>query len=186
MVSYTVNDISLQAYTATDLFSPKGLDNGSKLLLEVVSKELKQYNDVLDWGCGWGAMSLWLAKKYPQANIVGLDSDIGAVMTAKQNVSLNSLHNADIIASYGYSALPEDQQYDLVVSNPPTHRGREVVEQMIEQSYSHLRNNGDIRIVVEARLKPWVYKAVQRVFGDADISARSNKHVVVSATKVIQ
>lgn len=186
MVTYSLDDLTIEAFTSSDLFSPKALDSGSKLLLEFISKQSQQYISILDWGCGWGAMSLWIAKKYPQAQVVGLDSDIGAVMIAEQNIGHNKLKNVEIVASHGYSAISISQMFDLIVSNPPTHRGREVVEEMITKTYAHLVAQGSIVIVVEARLKPWVHKKVQEVFGNATIASRSNKHVVISATKMIQ
>ena len=32
---------------------------------------------ILDLGCGWGSLSLWLAEKYPNARIVGLSNSHG-------------------------------------------------------------------------------------------------------------
>ncbi|KAF7305739.1 S-adenosyl-L-methionine-dependent methyltransferase [Mycena chlorophos] len=36
--------------------------------------QLKDGQDVLDLGCGWGSVSLFLAKKYPNSRIVGLSN----------------------------------------------------------------------------------------------------------------
>lgn len=32
---------------------------------------------ILDLGCGWGSLSLWLAEKYPRSQIVGLSNSVG-------------------------------------------------------------------------------------------------------------
>ena len=81
MVEFEVKGIELQAETKPDLFSPKGLDQGTKLLLESVARET--YATALDWGCGWGAIALYAAKHQPSARVTALDSDIAAVsMTA--------------------------------------------------------------------------------------------------------
>src|SRR6266699_991498 len=32
---------------------------------------------VLDLGCGWGAMSLWLAEQYPRARVLGVSNSHG-------------------------------------------------------------------------------------------------------------
>jgi len=184
MVEFETNDIVLKANTTPDLFSPKDLDIGTKLLLETISKLGLDYQAALDWGCGWGAISMWLGKYKPSSTITGLDSDIGAVMVAKQNVVLNALNNVVIVASHGFSQV-EKRDFDLIVSNPPTHRGREVVEQMIAQSFERLNNNGSLVIVVEARLKPWVARQMKLVFGDCSIEARNAKHVVLMSTKMV-
>src|SRR5689334_4008936 len=38
---------------------------------------LRDGQRILDLGCGWGALSLWLAKRYPNSEIVGLSNSVG-------------------------------------------------------------------------------------------------------------
>ncbi len=180
MVEFTVVDVTLKCETRPDLFSPKALDKGSEVLLQQLAKA--EYSTALDWGCGWGAMALWLAKHQRKAQVWALDSDIGAIKAAEANKASNDLQNLTIVASHGYEDLGQ-QQFDLIISNPPTHRGREVVESMIAESQTRLASGGQLMIVVEARLKPWVQRALNQVFGDCTVVARSPKHVVLSATK---
>lgn len=186
MVAFEIGDTTIRANTSSDLFSPKGLDGGTRILLESIAKQKFTYKTALDWGCGWGAMALWLGKNIPDAQVIGLDSDVGAVSIAKENVELNALNNVNIVASHGFSEIINEQKFDLIVSNPPTHRGREVVEQMITESLDRLNIGGNLVIVVEARLKPWVARQMKQVFGDYKIAKRGPKHVVLMATKVVQ
>ncbi len=39
--------------------------------------ELRDGQRVLDLGCGWGSLSLWLAQRYPRSQIVGLSNSAG-------------------------------------------------------------------------------------------------------------
>lgn len=180
-ISYTVAGTTIEASTEPDLFSPKGLDQGTRLLLGCLSKF--EYSSLLDWGCGWGAIALFAAKKSPQAQVIAIDSDIAAVETTRQNTKLNVLANLDVIASHGYSQLSSDQSFDIIASNPPTHRGREVVDKMIADSQTRLNPGGVILLVVEARIKPWVARQLKATYGDYKIVKRSTKHVVLMATK---
>lgn len=181
MNSFKVKSVSIDFETKPDLFSPKGLDMGSELLISCLPKF--EYTTALDWGCGWGALSLWLGKNNPRAKIAALDSDIAAVKTAQANAALNELTNLQVFASHGYDEIPNSYQFDLVVSNPPTHRGREIVENMITESRDRLSDGGVILLVVEARIKPWVARQLKATFGDYKIVKRSRKHVVVMAVK---
>lgn len=182
MVEATVQGKTLQFQTKSDLFSPKDLDQGTRLLLTSV-KDFN-YHTALDWGCGWGAISLFLAAFNPKATIYGLDSDISAIRLTKDNAKLNQLvDRITVLASDSFSELPQDLCFDLIASNPPTHRGREVVDTMIEQSFGHLKPNGRLVIVVESRLKPWVARTMKRVFGQAEIVKRGPKNVVLKATR---
>ena len=177
MVEYTVDGTTIVAETRSDLFSPKDLDKGSRLLLEAVAKE--NYTSLLDWGCGWGALSLWLAERRPKAQVIALDSDMGAVKQTIANAERNRLKNLEVIASPGYEDIDPTQKFNLIVSNPPTHRGREVVESMITESAKRLNKGGKFVIVVEARLKPWVDRALKESFGRVKTIKRSPKHAVL-------
>lgn len=181
MNSYKVAGVAIDFETKPDLFSPKALDMGSELLISCLPKF--EYSTALDWGCGWGALCLWLAKHNPHAKVTALDSDIAAVKTTQVNATTNELFNLHVLASHSYDELPASHTYDLIVSNPPTHRGREVVEQMIAESKNRLNSGGAILLVVEARIKPWVARQLKATFGDYKIVKRSRKHVVVMAAK---
>ena len=180
MVSFELGGKKIECETSPDLFSPKDLDKGTRLLLEQV--EGAHYARALDWGCGWGAMALWLGANNSKASVIGLDSDVGAIKVARSNVGRNALKNVEIVASHGFEDI-HLEELDLIVSNPPTHRGREVVEMMIAESRERLVTGGKLMIVVEARLKPWVQRACTEVFGECEVLARTNKHVVFQATK---
>lgn len=177
--SFTVEGTSLTCQTRADLFSPKALDKGTEALMQQI-KDL-DYDSALDWGCGWGALGLWLSKRKPKAFITLIDSDLSAIKAAQNNAKLNELKGADIVLSAGYEEVEPQATFDLIVSNPPTHRGREVLESMIRDSKLHLNKKGKLVIVVEARLKPWVQRSLNEVFGECEILDRTSKHVVLSA-----
>ncbi len=180
-ISYEVADTLIVADTQPDLFSPKGLDMGSQLLLESVAK-LGDYNSALDWGCGWGAIALWLAKHQPKSHVVALDSDIAAVTTTQSNALAEGIENIQVVASHGYSEV-KNSNLDLICSNPPTHRGREVVDSMIAGSFDRLKPGGKLILVVEARIKPWVAREMTKVFGGYKILKRGPKNVVLMSSK---
>jgi 16S rRNA G1207 methylase RsmC len=181
MKSFRVASVDINFETKPDLFSPKGLDMGTELLLSTLPKF--EYESALDWGCGWGAIALWLAKNNSNAKITAVDSDIAAVKTAQENATLNSIYNVQIMASHGFDEIPESHKFDLICSNPPTHRGREVVDSMIIKSHEHIKDGGYLLLVVESRIKPWVSRQMKEVFGDAKILKRGPKNVVVMAQK---
>lgn len=181
MVEFGIDDIKIEAETAPDQFSPKGLDKGTRLLIEQAIKLDAQY--ILDWGCGWGAIGLSMARHKPTAQITALDSDIGAVATAQVNASHNHLHNMTVVASHGFAQLPKTQKFDLILSHPPTHRGRIVVEDMVAESFVRLKDGGQLLIVVEARIKPWLARSITHTFGDYKIVKRGPKYVVLRGQK---
>jgi len=181
MRNFRVASVEINFDTKPDLFSPKGLDMGTELLLSTFPKY--NYSTALDWGCGWGPVSLWLAKHNPDSKITAVDSDIAAIKMTQENAKLNNLYNIHVTASHGFDEIPESHKFDLICSNPPTHRGREVVDNMIKQSFDYLNEGGVLLLVVESRIKPWVSRQMKEVFGHAKIVKRAPKNVVVMATK---
>lgn len=186
MVEANVDGVGLTYKTLPDLFSPKKLDNGTKSLMEAIKDAKPEYQNALDWGTGWGAIAIYMAKTQPSASVVAIDSDIAATKTTATNAEQNGVANLNVLLSHGFDEVDKDSKFDLIASNPPTHRGREVVEDMIAQSFDRLEVNGVLLMVVEARLKPWISKRLNQVFGDHKVITRSNKHVVLMSTKVSQ
>ena len=72
---------------------------------------------VLDVGTGTGIIALMMAQRYPEAQVMAIDIDEGAVRQALQNVS-QSLFSRRI--SVLQQAVQEHQgEYESIVSNPP-------------------------------------------------------------------
>lgn len=173
--------VTLTCETKSDLFSPKGLDQGTALLLKQIAKQ--DYQSALDWGCGWGAIGLFMAAFKPKADVTALDANIGAVKMTSQNAKANKLSNITVVASDSFSELSNDAHFDLIAANPPTHQGRVVVDTFIAESFDRLNPGGNLLIVVEARLKPWVARTMQNVFDNHTITTRGPKNVVLIAHK---
>lgn len=72
---------------------------------------------VLDLGTGTGAIALALKSSQPQWQVTAVDRERAAVTLAQHNANSLKLAVA-VIQSDWFAALPE-QQFDLIVSNPP-------------------------------------------------------------------
>ena len=73
---------------------------------------------MLDLGTGTGAIALALAHNRPHWQLTGVDLQAEAVALAQRNAQTLQLSNVHFTVSSWFSALA-DQQYDLIVSNPP-------------------------------------------------------------------
>lgn len=178
-IEYTSRDKVIYFETLPDLFSPKSPDPGSKILIDLVLDQKFDYQSALDWGCGWGLMSIVLAKNNPNSLVTTIDSDIAAVKITKLNAEKNNIKNLEVIASYGYDEINKNKKFDLILSHPPTHRGRQIVEDMIHNSALHLENNGRFLIVVEARLKSWIMTSLKQNFRNPKLLKRTSKYVIL-------
>lgn len=73
---------------------------------------------VLDFGTGSGCLAIAMAAKFPAAQVHAVDISPEALEVAKENASLAEapvqFHQGD-----GFTAIPGDLRFDLIVSNPP-------------------------------------------------------------------
>ena len=75
--------------TDNNVFSKKGLDFGTRTLLESIDIE-NISGDVLDFGCGYGPIGIYI-KSNTDANVDMIDVNLRALNLAKVNASLNKV-----------------------------------------------------------------------------------------------
>jgi len=76
--------------------------------------------DVLDFGTGTGCIALAIAHECPAARVHALDRSASALQLARRNAG--ELGLAERVRFYegdGFTALPKELRFDLIVSNPP-------------------------------------------------------------------
>jgi release factor glutamine methyltransferase len=74
----------------------------------------------LDLGTGTGCIAIALAAKSPNAKITAADISPDALALAKENATKNNVTERIIFfRGDGFAALPNDTQFDLIISNPP-------------------------------------------------------------------
>lgn len=72
----------------------------------------------LDFGTGSGCLAIALALGAKRARVHALDVSPAALALARENTELNQAR-VDFSAGDGFSALPDQRRFDLIVSNPP-------------------------------------------------------------------
>ena len=137
----------LQFATRPGMFSVGSLDLGTRLLLDVLAEEadLPSAPKLLDIGCGYGAIGCVTAARGAQVTMI--DSDWRAIKLARANLTANGLSGIVEVGDAAV-ALPVGQ-FDLIVSNPPTHAGSAPLQRIFDLA----ANAGNsVRIVVRAHL----------------------------------
>ena len=170
---------NLNFMVSPGVFAQYGLDYGSKYLLETIT--LPKSGLVLDLGCGCGVIGLSIASTCPDLHVYLVDSDIRSIRLTKQNAELNGITNVTILLSDVISDLPPQTKFSLVISNPPTHQGSEVVYQFIRGAKTCLQNLGEAYFVVN-RLTS-VMNKLELEFGNAQKIGRRQGYIVFKAIK---
>src|SRR2546430_12058929 len=111
-----VRGFDLHLETQAGIFAHRGLDAGTRLLIETM--RVSPTARVLDLGCGYGAIGIVAAKLAGRGSAVLVDSDIRATRLAERNLGLNGVTNAEVILGDGVRDLPRRSRFDVVASNP--------------------------------------------------------------------
>lgn len=129
--------------TDNGVFSKQGLDFGTRSLLETISEE-NISGDVLDFGCGYGPIGIYI-KKTTSANVTMLDINKRSVELAKKNAVLNGV-DVSVLESNQYEKI--DQKFDYIISNPPIRVGKKILYQILFDAKKYLNEKGQLWIVV--------------------------------------
>ncbi len=97
--------------------SVKSLDEAEArgLALTCEHADLIDGQDVLELGCGWGSLSLWIAEKYPGSRIVGVSNSAPQREYILAQARQRGLSNLEIITA-DMNAFSIDRRFDRVVS----------------------------------------------------------------------
>ena len=97
------------------------------ILNSLQSTVTNQKVKIIDIGTGSGCIAISLAKNIPHAHVTALDVSVDALVTAQKNAQNNQVtvafKNQNILETYDLQ-----EQFDVIVSNPPYVRNLEKVE----------------------------------------------------------
>lgn len=162
------------------VFSEKGLDSGTKLLidnLEVIDNTL-----IADLGSGAGIIGIVCAKLNPNGHIHLFDDHLRSVELAKKNIELNNLKNVEVYLSDLFSAVA-GRTYHQIFTNPPQSLGNAFLQEIIIESFNHLKPDGTLWLVVKTNVKDFIERILKSVFPKYQIITYGKEHVVIKAIK---
>jgi cyclopropane-fatty-acyl-phospholipid synthase len=93
------------------------IDTSENDMLEITCTraELTDGQDILELGCGWGSLSLYMAKKYPQSSITAVSNSKTQKIYIDEQAQLRGIKNLTII-TVNINDFKIDKKFDRVVS----------------------------------------------------------------------
>jgi 16S rRNA (guanine1207-N2)-methyltransferase len=179
--SATLRGHALTFHSTWGLFSPKAIDEGTRLLLDHL--DIQSNATVLDLGCGYGPLGLTLAKMAPHSHVHLIDKDFVAVGFARKNAEVNHLPNTTAYLSNGFDQVPAGQTFDLIVSNVPAKIGSELLSIFLHDAHTRLNPGGHLYIVTISGLKDYMKRHLTDVFGNYDKLKQSKTYTAAMAIK---
>lgn len=133
---------------AAGIFSPGGLDKGTRVLLDAVPQP-PATGDHLDLGCGWGPVALTLGLLSPRATVWAVDVNDRALDLARANAASLGLERLRTERPEG---IPAGQSFDVIWSNPPVRVGKPALHDLLATWLPTLRPGGTAYLVVQKNL----------------------------------
>ena len=137
---------TLHFMTDAGVFSRKHVDPGSQLLCRSLREDLQ--GDVLDMGCGWGAMTVMTLSRFAHVRMTMSDINERALELARANVAANGMQAASVLSDC-FAGV--DGSFDAVIMNPPIRAGKSVIYGMFRDALDHLRPGGELWLVIRKK-----------------------------------
>lgn len=175
IINEVIDGIPLSLVSRPGLFSKKKIDLGTRVFMEnlIIPSE----GTVVDLGCGYGPIGIFLALKNPKLKVIMIDNNPLAVKTAKLNVERYNLQSrVEVIRSDVLQELHE--KVTAIYSNPPLSKGTEFLEKFAEQASEKLEEKGFIQLVVY-KGENNVIKYFSRYFANVKVMKRIKGYSII-------
>ncbi len=130
------------------VFSASRVDPGTAALLRAVAPDPTD-GDLLDLGCGYGPITVALARRNPAASVWALDVNARARELVARNAARLGLGN---IRPVGAGDVPEGLRFAQVWSNPPVRIGKPALHELLGHWLARLADGGQAWLVVQRHL----------------------------------
>ncbi|MEI3607895.1 class I SAM-dependent methyltransferase [Pseudogracilibacillus sp. SE30717A] len=177
-----LNNHTFTFTTSSGVFSKKGIDFGTKLLIESF-RAPDISGDVLDLGCGYGPIGISVAFQYKNRDILMVDINERAVSLAEENIIQNKITNALAKQSNGFENVKR-KSFAAIITNPPIRAGKKVIYTFFEDSLDFLKEKGELWIVIQKKQgAPSAITFLSSLFSNVEVVEKEKGYYIIRAIK---
>lgn len=147
-IQFEVAGIQFNARSEAGTFSVQKLDKGTQVLLRS-HDYFPRTGNVLDIGCGWGPISLSIAKLQPETTVWALDVNRRSLRLTGENAARAELSNIHPVTA---EEIPADLKFSGIWSNPPIRVGKAVLHDLMKFWLPRLEPGASAFLVVQKQL----------------------------------
>ncbi|MGY4691830.1 class I SAM-dependent methyltransferase [Salibacterium sp. K-3] len=163
------------------VFARNEVDFGTRLLVDAFTWP-EQDGDILDMGCGYGAVGICLARETTRT-VWMADVNERALGLAERNAEAERLHNIIVLKSDLFSSV-EKTNFSSIVTNPPIRAGKQTVHKLFEKAYDHLASGGSFWTVVQKKQgAPSAKEKLMSMFPRVDVVTKQKGYYIFCAKK---
>ncbi|MBL3601219.1 MAG: methyltransferase [gamma proteobacterium endosymbiont of Lamellibrachia anaximandri] len=168
-------------HTTWGLFSPRDIDEGTRLLVDRL--EIETTDNCFDLGCGYGPIGLLMAHLAPQGQTLMVDKDFIAVDYSNGNAERNGLDNARAMLSNGFDQVDPTLRFDVIASNIPAKVGKEMLSLYLHDALARMNPGGRLYLVTINGLRQFMKRNLNEVFGNYKKLKQGKSYTVAFARK---
>ena len=182
IINSTIANENFKFYTDNGVFSKESVDFGTKIMLESFNTE-KENAQVADIGCGYGVISIFLAKKYPTFKFTMVDVNNRVLELSRKNIELNKIENeVEVLESSSFDNVKGN--FDIVLTNPPIRAGKKIVHKIMTDSYEHLNDQGALWVVIQKKQgMASCKKLLEETFSMVEVVVKNKGYYILKAIK---
>lgn len=182
IINSIIADENLKFYTDNGVFSKESVDFGTKTMLESFTTN-KENAKVADIGCGYGVISIFLAKKYPTYKFTMVDVNNRVLELSKKNIELNKIENkVEVLESSSFDNV--EGNFGIVLTNPPIRAGKKIVHKIMTDSYEHLNSQGELWVVIQKKQgMASCKKLLEDTFSMVEVVSKNKGYYILKAVK---
>jgi len=147
-VVWSLPDGPLRIVSDHGVFGYGVVDTGTKLLL-LSAPAPPPGGDLLDVGCGTGAIALSMARRAPGATVWAIDVNQRARELCAANAERNGIGNVRVMAP---DDVPDDLRFATIWSNPPIRIGKDALHDLLLRWLGRLAETAEAYLVVQKHL----------------------------------
>jgi len=147
-ISVELDGREVSVTTAGGVFSPDHVDTGTKVLLEHLD-QVPPSGNLLDIGCGWGAIALAMALHSPHSTVWAIDVNDRSLELTRMNADRLGLKNVRVCRP---EEVPADIEFGGIWSNPPIRVGKDVLHEILLTWLPRLEADAEAYLVVQKNL----------------------------------
>ena len=147
-VRLRLGGLNLELQADRGVFGSKGVDAGTLVLLRE-GPPPPSSGDLLDLGCGYGPIALFLALRAPEAHVWAVDINERALDLTRANAEAAKTPN---VAALLPEQVPEEARFDAIYSNPPVRVGKGPLHDLLLRWLPRLKPGGAAYLVVQRNL----------------------------------
>jgi len=178
-INYYFKNHTIKFISDAGVFSRKGIDFGSSLLLKTICIK-ESTKTILDVGCGYGTLGITLGLTNPNTTIDMVDVNLRALDLTRKNALANSVNN--IYESNMYENV--NKNFDMIVTNPPIRAGKKIVHGIILDAYDHLNVGGSMWCVIQKKQgAESAIKALKEKYKDVRVVCKDKLYYIIEAIR---